>query len=345
MERKTSAELGHLAGAVCITAILLFLCTWGEIGMQHVAGVNRPYTIFYLIPVAVAAALLGIRGGILTALAAIALARVYLFTDDKHGLALISFPSTAEAVEFFALFLGTLTIALITGRLRSTLGHLKVTYTNLKEANQKLTESEQQRRVFNRDVLLAVTGGKLRLVEPDEIPLPGLTTGPSLFSLSLSEPKDATNLRHKLTVIGQKAGMDMERLGDLATAATEAATNAIKYGNGGQATVWATKSNVTVQIEDRGTGITPDHLARATLEQGFSTRVSLGMGFHLMLQSTDALALCTGASGTTILLQISTMPRQTLQDSVLARYANLSEPLSSSALGALLPSSSRAASA
>jgi anti-sigma regulatory factor (Ser/Thr protein kinase) len=325
MERKTSAELGQSAVAVCVTAILLFLCTWGEIGIQHVAGVNRPYTIFYLIPVAVAAALLGIRGGVLTALAAVALARVYLFTDDKHGLALISFPSTAEAVEFFALLLGTLTIALVTGRLRATLGHLKETYTNLKEANQKLTESEQQRRVFNRDVLLAVTGGKLRLVEPDEIPLPGVTTGPSLFSLPLSEPKDATDLRHRLTVIGQLAGMDMERLGDLATAATEAATNAIKHGNGGQATVWATKSSVTIQIEDRGTGITPDHLARATMEQGFSTRISLGMGFHLMLQAADTLALCTGATGTTILLQISTKPRQTLQDSVLARYTNVSE--------------------
>ena len=332
MERKTSAELGQSLGAVCITVILLFLCTWGEIGIQQVAGVNRPYTIFYLIPVAVAAALLGVRGGVLTALAAIALARVYLFTDDKHGLALISFPSTAEAVEFFALLLGTLTIALVTGRLRATVGDLKETYTNLQEANQKLTESEQQRRDFNRDVLLAVTGGKLRLVEPDEIPLPGLTTGPSLFSLPLFEPKDATDLRHKLTLIGKKAGMDVERLDDLATAATEAATNAIKHGNGGQATVWATKSSVTIQIEDHGTGITPDHLARATMEQGFSTRVSLGMGFHLMLQSTDTLALCTGTSGTTILLQISTKPRQTLQDSVLARYANVSEPLSSSAL-------------
>ena len=326
MEQKPSFHSGKTFGAVVITGLLLFLCTWGEIGIQSLSGVNRPYTIFYLIPVAVGAALLGVRGGILTAVIAIVLARIYLFPDDKHGLGLISFPNTAETLEFFALLLGTLAIALITGRLRSTLGDLDHTYTSLQDVNRKLTDSEQQRRVFNRDVLLAVTGGKLRLVEPDELLPPELALGTALLALPLSEPIDATVLRHHLALIGQGAGMESERLGDLATAATEAATNAIKHGSGGQATVWAAADSVTVQIEDRGMGITPDHLARATLEQGFSTRVSLGMGFHLMLQSTDALALSTSANGTTILLQVSTKPRQTLQESVLARYANVSEP-------------------
>ena len=268
------------------------------------------------------AALLGMRGGVLTALIAIVLARIYLIPDDKHGLALISFPSVAETIEFFALLLGTLTVAIVTGRLRSTLGDLDDSNRELQNANQKLTESEQQRRVFNRDVLLAVTGGKLRLVESSEIPPSNLASGPALLTLDLREPKDATSLRHRLTQIGESVGMNAERLGDLATATTEAATNAIKHGNGGQATVWATADSVTVQVEDHGTGITPAHLARATLEQGFSTRVSLGMGFHLMLQFTDALALCTDANGTIILLQVSNKPRQTLQESVLARYAN-----------------------
>ncbi len=160
-----------------MTALLLLLCTWGELVIEDHAGVNRPYTIFYLIPVAVGAALLGIRGGILSALAAVFLARLYLFTDNKHGFGLISFPSVAEAIEFSALLLGTLTIAVITGRLRSTLGELNQTNTDLQASNARLTESEQQRRVFNRDVLLAVTGGKLRLVEHDE--MPRATSSPS----------------------------------------------------------------------------------------------------------------------------------------------------------------------
>jgi len=315
--------LFNAASSLLLTVFLLAFCTWGELAIEDLAGVNRPYTIFYLIPVAVGAALLGIRGGILTALVAVLLARVYLFTDNKHGLDLVSFPSIAEAIEFGALFLGTLTITFITGRLRSALGALNHTNTDLQEANARLTESEQQRRVFNRDVLLAVTGGKLRLVEHDEMPPPDMVSKPPTLTQSLRAPPDASALRHTLFRLGQEAGMDTERIGDLCTATTEAATNAIKHGNGGLATVWAGCEAVTVQITDHGTGIAPAYLARATLEQGFSTRVSLGMGFHLMLQSTDALALSTDAQGTTIFLQVSNKPRLSAQEAILARYGGI----------------------
>lgn len=316
--------LFNLLAASLLTILLLALCTWGELAILDVAGVRRPYTIFYLIPVAVGAALLGVRGGILTALAAALLARLYLFNDNKHGLGLVSFPSIAETIEFGALLVGTLTIAFITGRLRSALGALNKTNGDLQEANGRLVESERQRRVFNRDVLLAVTGGKLRLVEHDEMPPPDLVSDPPTLTQTLRVPSDASALRHTLLRLGQEGGMDSERVGDLCTATTEAATNAIKHGNGGLATVWADANVVTVQIEDRGTGIAPAHLARATLEQGFSTRVSLGMGFHLMLQSTDALALCTDSQGTTIFLQVSNKPRPGVQEAVLARYAGVS---------------------
>jgi len=315
--------LFNRTASLLLTAFLLSVCTWGELAIEELAEVNRPYTIFYLIPVAVGAALLGIRGGILTALAAVLLARVYLFTDNKHGLDLISFPSIAEAIEFGALLLGTLTVAFITGRLRSALGELNHTNTDLQEANARLTESEQQRRVFNRDVLLAVTGGKLRLVEHDEMPPPDMVSEPPTLTQALRAPADASALRHTLFRLAQEAGMNAERIGDLCTATTEAATNAIKHGNGGLATVWADHKAVTVQIADNGTGIAPTHLARATLEQGFSTRVSLGMGFHLMLQSTDALALCTDPHGTTIFLQVANKPRLAAQEAVLARYGGI----------------------
>ncbi len=309
--------------AVTITVLLLGLCTWLEVGLEDVAGINRPYTIFYLIPVAVGAALMGVRGGIGTALAAIVLARVYLFADNKHGLGLFSFPNAAEGIEFGALLLGTVSIAAITGYLRTTLSRFNQSNAELQQANEKLTESEEQRRVFNRDVLLAVTGGKLRLVEAGEIPPADLAHVTPVLSLPLAVPSDASALRHALNTIGKDCGMDPDRVDDLCTATTEAATNAVKHGNGGQATVWSVGDAVTVQIADNGAGIAPAHLARATLEQGFSTRVSLGMGFHLMLQSTDTLALCTDVHGTIVFLQVSNKSRPTVQESVLARYANV----------------------
>jgi len=85
VNKNNQPSLHNTLASVLLTVFLLALCTWGEIAIEDIAGVNRPYTIFYLIPVAVGAALLGIRGGILSALAAVLLARLYLFTDNKHG--------------------------------------------------------------------------------------------------------------------------------------------------------------------------------------------------------------------------------------------------------------------
>jgi len=317
------AGVAGMVGAILLTMLILGLFTWGEIVLQDATGVERPYTIFYLVPVALGAALLGVRGGIVTALVAVLLARVYLFSDHKHGLDLISAPNIAELVEFVALLAGTLTIAFITGSLRNTSGDLVSANENLRQANEKLVESEEQRRVFNRDVLLAVTGGKLRLLDHSEMPPTALAERAPYLIVPLHQPEDASKLRHALTRLSGESGLNAERVADLCTATTEAATNAIKHGNGGLATVWAELDEITVQIEDSGTGIAPAHLARATLEQGFSTRVSLGMGFHLMLQSTDTLALCTDAHGTTIFLQVSNRPRATPEEAVLARYANL----------------------
>ena len=327
MQQKRIIVL-NLVASVLVTLLLLAACTWSELTILHLSGVHRPYTILYLTPVAIGAALLGVRGGIVTALLAVGLARFYLFTDNKQGLSLISFPSLAEGIEFGALLTGALTVAFITGRLRTVLGDLSRTNRNLRDANARLTESEEHRRVIYRDVLLAVTGGKLRLVEAAEMPPPDLVTQPPLLTLPLREPADASALRHTLLRIAGEAGMEPGRVSDLSTAATEAATNAIKHGNGGSASVWRSGEAVMVQVGDNGTGIAPAHLARATLEQGFSTRVSLGMGFHLMLQSSDTLALSTDPSGTVIFLQVFNKPRVSEGDAVLSRYTRVTASLS-----------------
>lgn len=267
---------------------------------------GRPYTILYLIPVAIGAALLGTRGGLISALFAIMLARVYLMNDHKHGVELLFLLKPSDNIEFASLAAGTLTVAIVTGRLRTTLSQLR--------------ESEQLRRVFSRDVLLAVSGGKLRLLEPTEMPPADLVSGSPMRSMPLQKPEDATKLRAAVQKIGETHGLNAERLADLAIGVTEAATNAIKHGHGGHADIWATPDAVSVAVQDHGTGIAPAHLARATLEAGYSTRVSLGMGFFLMLQAADALALCTGDQGTTVLLHVANRPSVSEEELLMARY-------------------------
>lgn len=320
------------------TLLLLIFFTWLQLHLLALTGAHRPYTILYLIPVAIGAALMGVRGGVATALLAVLLARFYLFEDSgRIGTLLISFPNARALVEFYALLAGTLTVAIVTGRLRTTLGLLRAsgerlnqtngqlgeTNQRLKDSNARLVEMEEQRRVFHRDVLMAVTGGKLRLIEPDEMPPSDLITGRPRLTLSLEEPADASQLRMQLQRLGQDMELEHERIFDLCTSATEAATNAIKHGNGGEAQVWVGTGAISVLIQDRGEGIAPTQIARATLEQGYSTRVSLGMGFHLMLQTTDVMAMSTSAHGTSILLRILTGTRVSEEDALLARYVGI----------------------
>jgi anti-sigma regulatory factor (Ser/Thr protein kinase) len=310
--------------AVLLTVFLLALCTMLLLHLRIITDAQRPYTILYLIPVALGAAMLGVRGGVAASVVAILLARIYLFNDNQHGIILFErLPRLVENIEFASLAVGTLTIAIVTGRLRETLGLLRSSNMDLQMTNIRLTESEEQRRVFNRDVLLAVTGGKLRLIEPDELPPPDLQPGILVMTLALHMPSDATSLRHEVRKIAAEVGMEAGRAADLSTGVTEAATNAIKHGGGGKAWVWNDNGTIRVEIQDHGSGIAPAQLARATLEAGYSTRVSLGMGFHMMLQTADTLALCTSDRGTTILLQVSSRPRTTDQESLLARYAGL----------------------
>lgn len=324
--------------AVLGTLLLLAFFTWLQLRLLALTGARRPYTILYLIPVAIGAALMGVRGGVATALLAVFLARFYLFGDSSRGEALLtSFPDMRGLVEFYALMAGTLTVAIVTGRLRTTLGLLRdagerVNQTNgqleeanqrLKDSNARLVEMEEQRRAFHSDVLMAVTGGKLRLIEPDEMPPSDLITGRPRLTLSLEEPADASELRMQLQRLGQDLELEHDRIFDLCTSATEAATNAIKHGHGGNAQVWVGMGAISVLIQDRGEGIAPAQLARATLEQGYSTRVSLGMGFHLMLKTTDVMAMSTSDQGTSILLRVLTGTRISEEDALLARYVGI----------------------
>ncbi len=320
------------------TVLLLVLVTQGEILLTRLPGTHRPYTIFYLIPVAIGAALLGVRGGILTAVASVLLARIFLFSSGQQGAdRLLAAPRLADDIEFGALLLGTMTIACVTGLLQTALGEVRAagerlsnannslaqSNTQLAGANARLLETEQEKRLFHQDVLMAVTGGKLRLVEPDEMPPIDMALGQADLLVTLEEPQDASGLRRTLQKLGQEQGMVYEQVADLCTGVTEAATNAVKHGKGGTAQVWTQTDAIIVQVNDRGEGIAPASLARATLDAGFSTRRSLGMGFFLMLQSSDTLVLSTSGSGTSILLRVSVRPPQPDPDALLARFVGI----------------------
>ncbi|NLB97884.1 MAG: PAS domain S-box protein [Armatimonadetes bacterium] len=166
-------------------------------------------------------------------------------------------------------------------------------------AHQRMRRGEDERKRFYREMIRAVTHDKLHLVDAHEIP----TVGQLVLSVPLDQPDHYARLRDELRQIAQKAGMTPETTSDLLMAAGEAATNAIKHATCSESTIYLAPDRIIVRVSDRGSGIQPEDLPGALLLPGFSTRVSLGMGYTIMLRLADRVWLATSAEGTVVQLE------------------------------------------
>jgi anti-sigma regulatory factor (Ser/Thr protein kinase) len=72
--------------------------------------------------------------------------------------------------------------------------------------------------------------------------------------------------------------------------------------------VFARDDTLQVLIRDEGPGIDFRTLPRATLQRGFSTASSLGMGFTIMLQVCERVLLSTRPGRTSLLLEFAEGP-------------------------------------
>ena len=140
--------------------------------------------------------------------------------------------------------------------------------------------------------------GALHLVEPHEIP----ELGEVVLDLSLEKEENYALLRHELRELSSQTGLNPEETEDLVLAAGEAVTNAIKHAVRGRCLVSVGDHSVTVRVTDRGEGIHPDALPETLFQAGFSTKISLGLGYTLLLKLVDEMWLATGPEGTTLQL-------------------------------------------
>lgn len=183
----------------------------------------------------------------------------------------------------------------------------------LATARQALLQAEVDKKDFTREVLRCVTQGKFHLVDASEIPTPGRP----IWRRSLAQREVFTELRGRVRQACCDAGYSEQRVADLDVASAEAAGNAIRHATGGEAAIFASDGRVTVRVSDRGGGIRPQDLPATVLLAGFSTRVSLGMGYTLMLQMSDVVWLATGPGGTVVQLEMGPEP-QTPETTALA---------------------------
>lgn len=188
----------------------------------------------------------------------------------------------------------------------------KLAEDRLQEVVPKLVAAEKEKREFCAQVVLAVTGGALHLVEAEEIPeLPVLA-----FDYDLEDQASYSAVRRELRELGQKAGLDEEEIEDLVLAAGEAITNAIKHAQCGRCQGAIEGDSVVVRVSDRGEGIDPASLPDTLFRAGFSTKVSLGLGYTLLLKLVNEMWLATGHDGT-VLQVIKRRPCQQSEDAAL----------------------------
>lgn len=164
----------------------------------------------------------------------------------------------------------------------------------------RLAESARRER-FARDVMLAVTGGRLRL-HAAAAELPGeLSDRESVWSLP-GETMAAA--RQRVGALAETLSFRQDRRQDLVSAVSETMMNAVVHGNGGTVTVSHDRDTIQVRVADAGTGLDWESLPYATLQSGWSSKGTLGMGFTVM-SLADAVDILTGPQGTTIVLTMA----------------------------------------
>lgn len=175
--------------------------------------------------------------------------------------------------------------------------------------NERRLEMEKERRVIMRDVILAVSGGKLVLAEESEMEVMR-REGQQVAGMEIRDKQSAdVGVARALTEKSLlELGMDRDRVFDMVLCVSEAATNALKHAQGGTLDIYRVNGKAQVWLADSGGGIDFGLLPKSTLMRGWSSKMSLGYGFTILLELLDRVLLSTGRHGTTVVMEMGLHP-------------------------------------
>jgi anti-sigma regulatory factor (Ser/Thr protein kinase)/PAS domain-containing protein len=187
------------------------------------------------------------------------------------------------------------------GRDRWALSALDI--SGVRRAERALRRQEESIRRAYVDVLDAVTGGKLVLLTDEE--LAGQLGVPLTEPTEFLAPRELARARAAVARVAAASFPDWAPATDLRTPVGEALVNALRHAGGGIYQLYAHGDVLQVAVRDEGPGIDFRTLPRATLQRGFSTASSLGMGFTIMLQVCERVLLSTHPGRTTVVLEFA----------------------------------------
>lgn len=191
-----------------------------------------------------------------------------------------------------------------------------VTVFDMTEVLKTERDREDREQQIYRDVIAAVTQGKLVLAFGDEI---NSYTGEGTIQaeMGLQEPADVAHARAIVRDAIEDLPLTSQRKTKLILCVSEAATNVIKHVGEGRISVLVLQGALRIVISDNGPGIDISQIPQVTLRKGYSTKISLGFGFTVMLDYLDRLVMST-KNGTILVLEMN-FEKEKTADRVLGR--------------------------
>jgi anti-sigma regulatory factor (Ser/Thr protein kinase) len=165
-------------------------------------------------------------------------------------------------------------------------------------------ERKQEKLVQDlyRDVIFSVTNGKMELLNRED--LEKVYQQKFHGSLPIEKKSDVPLCRQMVQEVLTQLAIPGKVSFQILLCTSEVVTNVLKHATSGKMNICYDQGTLQIIVEDSGSGIDLSELPKSTLLPGYSTKVSLGQGFNLLLKMMDKVKLFTSSKGTTIVLEI-----------------------------------------
>lgn len=163
---------------------------------------------------------------------------------------------------------------------------------------------EVERRDLHERLYAMTQGCVSLLAAPEMRELHPVSPPPVLHAIE--GPQDVTRVRAAVGAWLAALGVEEEARADAVLCVGEAATNVVKHACGGWLEMHVSATGrLQAWVVDDGPGIPLAVLPQCVLEAGWSSKDSAGQGFTLMRALAHRLLMSTGASGTTVVIELS----------------------------------------
>lgn len=166
-----------------------------------------------------------------------------------------------------------------------------------------LMTMEQKQNTFKvySDVIYSMTQGKFNLTSYKDLIIiadKGVLEGET----KLENAEDVGKARALVEGYLTPQGYSDDRIQTILFCVSEAATNVIKHAKDGVVQIRVLEDSVRLVVLDHGLGMDFNKLPNMIFLKGFSTKISLGVGFSIIYKFADKIYLSTSKNGTFLVM-------------------------------------------